>query len=199
MTFPKLPALFCLILSTFASAQTPPPSPATPKKVDKAAAYYHFSLGHLYAELAAAYGSKGDYLSKAIENYRLAMKADPGASFLAEQLSDLYVQAGRLREAVSDSEDALKQNPSDVNARRILGRIYTRMVGDSRQGKINQEMLRKAIEQYQKIAEQEPSDIESMLTLARLQKVAQNSLESEKVYKKILDTEPENEDALTGL
>jgi tetratricopeptide (TPR) repeat protein len=127
------------------------------------------------------------------------MKADPGASFLAEELSDLYVQAGRLREAVSDSEDALKQNPSDLNARRILGRIYTRMVGDSRQGKINQEMLRKAIEQYQKIAELEPGDIESMLTLARLQKVAQNSLEAEKVYKKILETEPGNEDALTGL
>jgi tetratricopeptide (TPR) repeat protein len=199
MTFPKLPALFCLILSTFASAQTPPPSPAAPKKVDKATAYYHFTLGHLYAELAAAYGSRGDYLSKAIENYRLAMKADPSASFLAEKLSDLYVQAGRYRDAVLDAEEVLKQNPNDVNARRILGRIYTRMIGDSQQGKIDQNMLKKAIEQYQKIAELQPDDIDSLLTLGRLQKVAQNSVEAEKAYKKILDIEPANEDALTGL
>ena len=57
----------------------------------------------MYSELAGAYGNRGDYLTKAIENYRLAMKADPDASFLAEELSDLYVQSGRLREAVAPS------------------------------------------------------------------------------------------------
>jgi tetratricopeptide (TPR) repeat protein len=198
MTSPKLPALCCVILSTIASAQTNT-QPAPPKKVDKSAAYYHFALGHLYSELAAAYGSRGDYLTKAIENYRLAMKADPTASFLAEELSDLYVQAGRHREAVLDAEEMLKQNPSDINARRILGRIYTRMIGDAQQGKVDQNMLKKAIEQYQKIAEVQPDDVESLLTLGRLQKVAQNSVEAEKAYKKILDKEPGNEDALTGL
>jgi tetratricopeptide (TPR) repeat protein len=197
MTSRKLPALFLLLFSSLAVAQTPRPN--TPKPVDKATAYYHFSLGHLYSELAAAYGNRGEYLSKAIENYKLAMKADPNASFLAEELSDLYFQAGRLREAVTDSEDAIKQNPSDVNARRILARMYTRMIGDSQQGKINQDMLKKAIEQYEKIAQLEPKDVDSLLTLGRLQKVAQNSVEAEKAYKKILELEPANEDALTGL
>ena len=59
----------------------------------KAAAYYHFALGHLYGELAGAYGNKGDLLDKAIDNYRLALKEDPDAIFLADELSDLYVQA----------------------------------------------------------------------------------------------------------
>ena len=197
MTSRKLPALFLLLSGSLAVAQTPRTS--APKPVDKANAYYHFTLGHLYSELAAAYGNRGEYLSKAIENYKLAMKADPSASFLAEELSDLYVQAGRLREAVSDSEEAIKQNPSDVNARRVLGRIYTRMIGDSQQGKIDQGMLKKAIEQYEKIAQLEPKDVDSLLTLGRLQKVAQNSVEAEKAYKKILEIEPTNEDALTGL
>jgi tetratricopeptide (TPR) repeat protein len=197
MTSPKLFVVCLFALSSIAVAQTPRPS--APKPVDKANAYYHFTLGHLYSELAAAYGNRGEYLNKAIDNYKLAMKADPGASFLAEELSDLYFQAGRLREGVSEAEEAIKQNPSDVNARRILGRMYTRMVGDAQQGKVNQDMLKRAIEQYEKIAEAQPDDVDSLLTLGRLQKVAQNSVEAEKAYKKILAVEPANEDALTGL
>lgn len=174
------------------AAQTAPAA----KPVDKAAAYYHYTLGHMYAEQA---GNKGDFLNRAIENLKLALKADPSATFISEELSDLYVQSGRLREASQDAEEALKVNPSDLSARRILGRIYTRMIGDSQQNKVNEEMLRKAIEQYSKIVEVEPKDYDSWLMLGRLHKVAQNSVESEKAYKKILDNDPNNEDALTGL
>lgn len=204
MTPPRISfVLVCALLSLAAPslglAQSSAAKKPADKPVDKAAAYYHFALGHLYAELAGTYGNKGDYLSKAIENYRLAMKADPAARFLAEELSDLYIQAGRLRDAVSEAEEAIRQNPADVNSRRILGRIYTRMIGDSQQGKVDENMLRKAIEQYQKITELQPDDTESLLTLGRLHKVAQNSVESEKAYKKILEKQPGNEDALTGL
>jgi tetratricopeptide (TPR) repeat protein len=150
----------------------------------------------MYAEQA---GNKGDFLNRAIENFRLALKADPSATFISEELSDLYIQAGRLREAVQDSEEAIRTNPNDLNARRMLGRIYTRMIGDSQQGKINDEMLRKAIEQYTRISEADPKDVETWLMLGRLQKIAQNSVEAEKAYKKILDMDPNHEDALTGL
>ncbi len=54
---------------------------------------------------------------------------------------------------MQEAEDALRANPADMNARRILGRIYTRMIGDSQQGKVNDEMLKKAIEQYTKITD----------------------------------------------
>lgn len=203
MKFPTtLAPLAAIILTTLpAGAQNAPVKPEKPveQKVDKASAYYHFSLGHLYSELAGAYGNKGDYLSKAIENYRLAMKEDPDASFLSEELSDLYVQSGRLREAVSEAEEAIRQNPNDVNSRRLLGRIYTRMIGDQQQGRVNEEMLKRAIEQYQAIAEAQPKDIETLLMLGRLQKIAQSSVESEKAYKRVLEIEPNNEDALTGL
>jgi tetratricopeptide (TPR) repeat protein len=167
-----------------------------PKVGDRASAYYHYTLGHMYAEQA---GNKGDFLNKAIENFRLALKADPGASFISEELSDLYVQSGRLREAVQDAEDTLRANPSDTNARRILGRIYTRMIGDSQQGKVDETMLKKAIEQYSKIVEAEPKDIDTWLMLGRLYKIGQNSVEAEKAYQKVLDINPDHEDALTGL
>ena len=53
-------------------------------------------MGHLYSELAAAYGNRGEYFGRAIDHYKQAMKLDPSAGFLVEELTDLYVQAGRL-------------------------------------------------------------------------------------------------------
>ncbi len=177
-------------------AQNPPKTDA---KTDKAAAYYYYSLGHLYAELAGAYGNKGDLFNKAIDNYRLAMKADPGASFISEELSDLYIQSGRLKEAVAEAEDVLKKNPDDLNSRRVLARIYTRMIGDSQAQRIDEAMVKRAIEQFEKIVDKDPKDIESWLMLGRLQKVSRNSVEAEKAYKKALEIDANNDDGLTGL
>ncbi|HLJ50298.1 MAG TPA: tetratricopeptide repeat protein [Bryobacteraceae bacterium] len=165
----------------------------------KADSYYYYALGHLYGELAGAYGNKTEYYNKAVENYKLALKADPNATFIGEELSDLYIQSGRLREAVTEAEDALKQNPNDLNSRRILARIYTRLIGDPGQNRIDETMVKKAIEQYQKITEKDPKDVESWLMLGRLEKVAENSVEAQNAYKKALEADPNNEDALTGL
>lgn len=172
---------------------------ASVKAGDKAASYYYFSLGHLYADLASQYNNRGDYLNKAIENFRNAIKADPAATFIADELSDLYIQSGRVREAVTDAENSIKENPSDVTSRRILGRMYARMIGDPQQNRIREEMVKKAIEQYQKISEVDPQDTDTLLMLGRLYKVSQNSVEAEKSYKKVLALDADNEDALTGL
>lgn len=176
-----------------------PGSKAPSSKPDKASAYYNYAMGHLYAELAAAYGNRSEYLNNAIEHYRNALKADPKATFITEELAELYVSGGQIRTAVTEAEEALKVNPDDLTARRILGRIYARMLGDGQSGRINEQMLKKAIEQYQKIAEKEPQDIDTWLMLGRLQKVAQSSPEAEKAYKKVLELDPENEDANIGL
>jgi len=187
-------------------AQTPqgtarrgPAAPATGEtKVDKAAAYYHYSLAHMYAELAATYNNRGDYFSKAIENYRLTLKADPAAAYVAEELSDLYIQSGRLREAVTDAEEALKTNPNDLNSRRLLARIYARLIGEG-QNRPDEGYLRKATEQYVKLTQADPKDVDSWVMLGRLHKLAENSVEAEKAYKKGLEIDANNEDALTGL
>jgi tetratricopeptide (TPR) repeat protein len=127
------------------------------------------------------------------------MKADPEASFIAERLSDLYLQAGRVKEAITDAEALLRDNPNDLNARRILGRIYLRLIGDSQQGKVNEQMVTRAIEQYSKITEKAPDDLDAWLNLGRLQKVAQNTVDSERAFKKVLELEADNDEALTGL
>lgn len=168
-------------------------------KSDKGEAYYRYSLGHLYSELAGAYGSRGDYFDKAVENYWAAMKADPSAGFIAEELSDFYVQSGRLRDGVTQAEDALKANPDSLNARRVLARIYMRLIGDSQHNQIDEGMVKKAIEQFEKITAKNPQDLDSWLMLGRLYKVSQSSNDAVAAYKKALGIDPENQDALTGL
>jgi len=200
----RLASLPCLLLAAsaaFAQNAAPAAQPSAPTagQSDKAAAYYNYSLGHLYSELAAAYGNRGEYFNKAAESYRAALKADPSATFISEELSDLYIQSGRLREAVSDAEEALKQNPNDLNSRRLLARIYTHLIGDAQSNQIDADMVKKAIDQYQKITETNPKDIDSWIMLGRLNKALMNSTEAMAAYKKALELDAGNEDAMTGL
>jgi tetratricopeptide (TPR) repeat protein len=198
---------WALCLAVFSSglvfSQTAPDaasqSASDSKVSEKATAYYNFAMGHLYAELAGAFGNRSDYTNKAIDFYRQAMKLDPAASFLSEELTDLYIQAGRIKEAVSEAEDLLKQDPNNLDARRLLGRIYARLIGDPEQHKVNEGMLRQAIEQFSKVTEQDPKDVESWLMLGRLQRINHDSVDAEKAYKKVLDQDTNNEEALTGL
>ena len=195
MSHQQLSGVFCgLLMSAGLFAQAPAEKPR-----DKATAYYNFAMGHLYAELAGAYQNRGDYLTRAIEHYKAAIKADPQASFLSEDLSELYIQSGRLRDAVTEAEEALKQNPDDLTSRRILGRIYTRMIGDTQSGRVDENMLKRAVEQYTKITEKAPKELDAWLMLGRLHRVAHNSVESEKAYKKALELDETSEEAMTGL
>ena len=179
-------------------AQAPAETTHAPDN-DKAGAYYNFAMGRLYAELAGAYSNRNDYVSKAIQHYREALKLDPSAGIVFEELTDLYIQANRLRDAVSQAEDLLKQNPDNLDARRMLGRIYTRMAGDSQAGKVNEDYLKLAIEQYQKVTAKDAKDVESRVVLGRLYRFANNSVDAEKAYNEAIKADPGSEDALTGL
>ena len=191
-----LSGLACL-LPWSALAQNEDPSAKASDK--RAAAYYNFSMGHMFADLASNYGYRSDYVDKAIKHYRAALEADPGAAYVNEELTDLYMQSGRLRDAVTTAEEMLQQDPDNLDARRMLGRIYTRLIGDQQQNRVNDEMLKKAIDQYQKVVAKDAGDTDSWLMLGKLYKVAQDTINSEKAYKKALELDADNEFALSGL
>ena len=52
--------LLATMLAFVSNGQTTKPAPAAPD--NKAEAYYNFAMGHLYAELAGAYGNRSDFL-----------------------------------------------------------------------------------------------------------------------------------------
>ncbi|HZY59889.1 MAG TPA: tetratricopeptide repeat protein, partial [Candidatus Binataceae bacterium] len=137
-----------LLVSVGCLAYAQTPAPAANPGDKKADAYYHFAMGRVYAELSQAYGNRPEYLNKSLQHYQEALKLDPSASLVFEELTDLYIQTNHLRDAVTQAEDILKQDPDNIDARRMLGRIYMRMISTT-DNRINEEYLKKAIEQLQ--------------------------------------------------
>jgi hypothetical protein len=60
-------------------------------KVDRATAYYHYTLAHMYAEMATASGGRNrEYVNKSVENYKAAAKADPQTPNLLQGPTPLF-------------------------------------------------------------------------------------------------------------
>ncbi len=103
-----------------------------------------------------------------------------------------------MRDAVATAEDTLKRNPDNVDARRMLGKIYMRMIS-TQDNKINDEYLKKALEQFKLVTEKDPKDADSWVMLGRLYRVANNSPDAEKAFDHAVEADPDNVEALTSL
>ena len=201
-------ALFVLLAATAAFAeQTPaskadskPVSQTSPRKVDRAAAYYHYSLAHMYEEQVAVYG-RSDLANKAIEEYRQAIEADPTSEYLTSGLAELYAKTGRIRDAVLEAQDILKRDPNNLEAHKLLGRIYLRSLGPDVQENSSgsQNVLKLAIEQYEQIVKIEPDSVDDHLLLGRLYRLNNDLQKAESEFTTAVKLQPDSEEAVTTL
>jgi tetratricopeptide (TPR) repeat protein len=202
MKFLRAGLLFIAALgsSLFTIAQSAPSSPQSNanKVPDRAAAYYHYSLARNYEELASLYG-RSEYANKAIEQYRLAIESDPTSEFLNAGLAELYAKTNRIREAVLEAQSILKRDPDNKEARKLLGRIYLRSLGDMQAGSQSQEMLNLAIDQYEHLVRMEPKVIDHQLLLGRLYILNKDLLKAESAFKTALTIQPDSEEAVINL
>ena len=183
------------------AADTVSPTPATSTtahKIDKAAAYYHYTVAHMYEEQVAVYG-RSELASKAIEEYRAAIDADPASEYLTSGLAELYAKTGRIREAVSEAQDILKRDPSNLEAHKLLGRIYLRSLGDMQSGNGSSSVLKLAIEQYEQIVKIEPNNVDDHLLLGRLYRLNNDLNKAEVEFKTAVKLQPDSEEAVTTL
>ena len=176
----------------------PPAESAPARKVDRAAAYYHYSLAHMYEEMVAMYG-RSEYATKAIEEYHLAIENDPSSEFLNAGLAELYAKTGRIRDAVVEAQDIIKRDPNNLEARKLLGRIYLRSLGDVQAGTQSQEVLKLAIEQYESIVKIEPKNSENHLLLGRLYILNKDLVKAEAEFKTAIKLDPNSEEAVTNV
>ena len=167
-------------------------------KVDKAAAYYHYTLAHMYEEMVTAYG-RSDLAIKATEEYRLAIEADPSSEFLTSALAELYVKTGRIADAVKEAQDILKRDPKNLEAHKLLGRIYLRSLGDMPGGNGSSNILHLAIDQYEQITKLDPDSVDDHLLLGRLYRLANELQKSEAELKIAVKLDPSSEEAVTTL
>ncbi len=175
-----------------------PAQPSAAKKSDHAAAYYHYAMAHMYEEMVTVYG-RSEYLTKAIEEYRLALENDPSSEFLSSGLAELYARTGRIRDAVSEAQDIINRDPSNLEARKLLGRIYLRSIGDAQSGTQSQEVLKLATEQYESIVKLEPNSADNHLVLGRLYVISKDLLKAETEFKAAVQLEPTSEEAVSTL
>ena len=190
-----------------ASGQAPAAAPAqsaaaptdTPTKApDKAAAYYHYSMAHIYEEMVTAYG-RTELASKAIDEYRLALENDPGSEYLNTGLAELYARTGRIRDAVLEAQDMIKRDPNNLEARKLLGRIYLRSLGDLQSGSGSSDILKSAIDQYGQIVRLEPNSIDGHLLLGRLYRLNNDLQKAEGEFRAAVKLQPDSEEAATML
>ena len=188
--------------------QTPAPPPSTdskpasnaaaPRKSDRATAYYHYTVAHLYEDQFAVY-NRSDLATKAIEEYRLAIDADPTSEYLTSGLAELYAKTGRIRDAVLEAQDILKKDPNNLEAHKLLGRIYLRSLGDVQSGSGSDSVLKLAIEQYEEIIKIEPDNVDDHLLLGRLYRLNNDLRKAESEFKTAVKLQPDSEEAVTTL
>lgn len=167
-------------------------------KADKAAAYYHFTTAHMYEEEMAVYG-RSDLMSKAIQEYRLAIEADPSSQYLTSGLAELYARTGRIRDAVSEAQEILQRDPNNLEAHRLLGHIYLRSLGDMQGGSGSDNVLKLAIQQYEEIVKLDSSSAEDHGMLGKLYHADNQMKKAEEEEKTAVKLAPDSEDAVTSL
>ena len=183
-------------LPAAAKADRPPLNPA-----DDAArgdAYYYFMMGHLAEQQYEASG-KSELATKAIDSYKKALDLAPNSTVIMERLAETRAKAQQLREAVEEARTVLKLDPDNVDAHRLLARIYVRTLGDQGASDSQKENLAKAIEEFQAILRIQPDDTYSSLWLARLYRFENRHNDAEKVLRDVLRRDPGNGPALEQL
>ncbi|MDD5542514.1 MAG: tetratricopeptide repeat protein [Acidobacteriia bacterium] len=159
---------------------------------DRGQSYYHYMLGHTLEEQGKVH--------EAIEEYKLAIKYDPTSSFLSSELAAAYARNSSIKDAVTAAEEAVKKDPNNLDAHRLLGNVYRSLIGDTDEPVAGSEsMLNKALDQYLAITRIEPTSTDDLLILGQLYRRANKNTEALNTFKHCLELEPDSEGCLTNL
>jgi len=216
-------ALFLMLPATPARAQTTPdklppetaapanPSPAPGKPAqaapaetaatppDRAVAYYHLALAATYEDEALE-SDRPEFITRAIDEYKTALNADPGSPLLNDGLADLYFRTGRSRDAEITARALLKNSPNDIEAHRLLGKIYLRRLSDASNAVSSASpsgnVLDQAIAEFEKIVALQPKSVEDRMVLGQLYTVKHDSKKAEDEFKTAQTMEPDSEEVV---
>jgi tetratricopeptide (TPR) repeat protein len=182
-------------------APIPAAKPAPPATPDRSTAYYHAALADSYEDMATNYGRQ-EFFSKAIEEYKLAINADPSSPELAIGLAELYLRAGRIPDAEQTAKALLKNDDQNIAEHKLLGRIYLRALGQQQgdgSDSASSQDLDRAIAEFVKIVSLEPKSLEDRLLLGQLYTVKHDNAKAEAQFKAAQTIEPASEDVTLNL
>jgi tetratricopeptide (TPR) repeat protein len=173
---------------------------ATP--ADRAQAYYHLALANAYEEDAVTLG-RPELVTQAIEEYKLALNADPGSSQLNDGLADLYFRTGHTHDAEATARTLLKNSPKDIDAHKLLGKIYLRQLSDGStavsSASPSGNALDLAIAEFEQIVALTPKSVEDRMVLGQLYTVKHDPKKAEEEFKTAQSIEPDSEEVVLNL
>ena len=177
--------LLAMSVAPPAGAQTVPSDPAT----KSGEAYSQFMLGR-HLETA-------DDVPGAIAAFKRASQLDPQSADVVAELAGLYMRQSRLDEAMAAGEQALKIDPANREAHRVLGIVYATLVESGRRNRGQQnaaaisDNLNKAIEHLeQSLDRQVETDPNVRATLARLYLAAGSNDKAIPLLLELVNQEP---------
>jgi tetratricopeptide (TPR) repeat protein len=166
---------------------------------DRAVSYYHLALANMYEENAATLG-RPEYITQAVEEYKLALNADPASAELHNGLADLYFRTGRIREAEATARELLKSWPDNVDAHKLLGRLYLRQLSEGQSALApSGNALDQAIAEFEKIVSLRPKSVEDRMVLGQLYTVKHLAPKAEEQFKTAQSLEPDSEEVVLNL
>ncbi|MGB6729402.1 MAG: tetratricopeptide repeat protein [Terracidiphilus sp.] len=187
-----------------AMADTRPSTPSTPEpEPNRSQAYYHLALAATYEDDALSEGRPDD-ITRAIEEYKLALDADPNSPELMNALADLYFRTpGHEHDAEVTERTLLKTSPDNIDAHKMLGRIYLRQLGENENGVSSSSpsgnVLDQAITEFEKIVSLQPRSVEDHMVLGQLYTVKHDQTKAEEQFKIARSIEPDSEDVVLNL
>jgi tetratricopeptide (TPR) repeat protein len=183
-------------------APIPAAKPASAPAPDRSTAYYHAALADSYEDMATNYGRQ-EFFSKAIEEYKLAINADPTSSELSIGLAEVYLRANRIPDAIQTAKALIKNDDMNVAAHKLLGRIYLRSLGQQQDNSSDagpgNQVLDLAIAEFSKIVSLEPKSLEDRMLLGQLYTVKHDTAKAEAQFKAAQAIEPASEDVILNL
>ena len=185
-------------------AATPAASPSTgdAQAPNRAVAYYHLALANIYEDEALENGNV-DASRLAVDEYKNALNADPTSPQLNDGLADLYFRTGHIHEAEVTARNLLKNTPDNIDAHKLLGRIYLRQLSDASNAVSSTSpsgnVLDQAIAEFEKIVGLQPKDVEDRMVLGQLYTVKHDTKKAEEQFKTAQSIEPDSEEAVLNL
>ncbi len=176
------------------------PAPAT--QPDRSVAYYHLGLAKIYEDEAMENGNT-DAARRAADEYKYALNADPASPQLNDGLADLYFRTGHVHDAEVTARGLLKTAPDDIEAHKLLGRIYLRQLSDASNAVSSSSpsgnALDQAIGEFEKIVALQPKSVEDRMVLGQLYTVKHDPKKAEDQFKTAQAIEPESEEVVLNL
>jgi tetratricopeptide (TPR) repeat protein len=203
-------ASLVLLPAVSVCAQSAPAAPATPTASaastapaavpDRSQSYFHRTLASIYEDEAVAQG-RPEYITRAIEEYKLALSTDPNSTALNVALAELYFRTGKAHEAEVTARGLIKASPDNIDAHRLLGRIYLRQLGEglTATSAPTGTILNQAIAEFEKIIALQPKGVEDHMVLGQLYTAKHDAKKAEEQFKTAQDLDPDSEEVVLNL